>query len=97
MPECKMLDPGAVQRDFDRANADFRALKWELEDLIPKSVVDAFKDDAPTAIRTVTEQGGRRHYELTVDGKERLKRFAKLHCTYTDLREVCDVLLALRR
>lgn len=90
------LDPGTMQKTFERENDDCKGLKWEMEDLIPDSFMAAFLSEYPDAVRRNDSKGGKVHRELTDDGKPRLHRFIKQNAVRDDLKSVIDLLRALR-
>ena len=96
MPQPGDLDPGSVRRAFERENAPFNQLDWELEDLLPEDFIDAFLTDHPRTMMSSRSVEGETHREWTRDGKARLHRFVKEHALHSDLRRVIDVLKALR-
>lgn len=96
MPLPGNLDPGTVQKTFERENACYKGLEWELEDLLPHEIVDAFLSDYPGAVARNTSMGGKVHRDLTRDGKARLHRFVKEHALRNDLSAVIEVLKAIR-
>ena len=96
MPIPGMLDPGAVQRCFEQANASYKGLAWELEDMLPNSFFDAFLSEFPSAVTRSKSLAGKVHRELTRDGKAHFHRFTKLHATRVDLMEVTKALKAIR-
>ena len=96
MPLPGNLDPGTVRKTFERENACYKGLKWELEDLLPHEIVDAFLSDYPGAVARNTSMGGKVHRDLTRDGKARLHRFVKEHALRNDLSAVIEVLKAIR-
>lgn len=96
MPLPGNLDPGTVQRAFERENAAYGNLDWELEDLLPADFIDAFAAENPKAIARTTSISGKVHRDLTPDGKARLHHFVKQHAVRDDLAPVIGVLKALR-
>ena len=52
------LDPTSLRRRFEWANVAFRSLDWELEDLLPSSLVDAFIEENDGAISSVCGRRG---------------------------------------
>ena len=96
MPTTGNLDPKTLQHSFERLNAEYRGLDWELEDLLPAQFLAAFFADRPTAVARTTRIGGKTHRDLTPDGKARLHQFIKLHAIREDLGAVIEVLHALR-
>lgn len=79
MPLPSNLDPGTMQKTFERENACYKGLDWELEDLLPQEFMDAFLSDYPGAVARTTSIEGKVHRDLTRDGKARLHRFVKQH------------------
>lgn len=96
MPLPGIMDPGAVQRAFDQANANYKRLEWELEDFLPQSFFEAFIYDYPTAVSHTTPMAGKVHRDLTRDGKAKFHRFIKLNAVHADLIQVIDVIKAIR-
>ena len=96
MPLDGSRDPAALQKRFESENASFKGLDWEMEDLLPRTFVDAFLVEYPGALIRTDVVGGRVHRELTRDGKAKLYRFTKTHAIREDLQGVVDVLRALR-
>ncbi|MBZ0115226.1 MAG: hypothetical protein K8J08_22420 [Thermoanaerobaculia bacterium] len=96
MPAEANLDPQAMTKAFERANLQFKGLEWELEDLYPDQLLNAFQSENPTAVARQSEIGGKVHRDFTRDGKARLHRFAKLHAMRCDLEGIVQVLRALR-
>lgn len=96
MPTSGNLDPKTLQRTFERLNADFKGLDWELEDLLPTEFLEAFFSEYPSAVSKKSSNGEKVHHDLTRDGKARLHRFIREHAVYEDLGSVIDVLKAIR-
>lgn len=96
MPLPGSLDPGQVQRTFERENADYRGLDWEIEDILPNSLVDAFLAERPEAMRDSFLKNGKVHRDFKGDGKARLHRFVREHALREDLADVIQVLKAVR-
>lgn len=96
MPLPGNLDPGTVQKTFERENASYKGLEWELEDLLPQGFTEAFISDNPTAVSHSASMAGKVHRDLTRDGKARLHRFIKQNAVCADLNSVIDVLKAIR-
>lgn len=97
MPSVLNRDPGALQKIFDEENNKYKGLDWELEDLLPESLIMAFLDEFPTAIaRSPNTVHDRIHRDWTPHGKAQLHRFVKAHAMHVDLLAVIDVLRALR-
>ena len=96
MPLPGNLDPGTVQRTFERENEEYKGLEWELEDLLPQEFVEAFVSDYPMAVSRTTPMAGKVHRDLTRDGKARFHRFIKQHAVRADLSAVIGTLKAIR-
>jgi hypothetical protein len=96
MPNPRGLDPGDIRRNFEAHNADFKGMDWELEDLLPKSFLDAFFAEHHNAIARTASAGKKIHRELTDDGKARLHRYVKQHAMREDLSMVIETLKCLR-
>jgi len=96
MPLPNSLDPGTVEKAFHHANACYKRLKWELEDLLPQEFVEVFLSEHPGAVTHSTSIGNRLHRDLTRDGKARLHRFVKQCAVRDDLSGVIEVLRAVR-
>lgn len=96
MPLPDSLDPGTVERAVHRANAGYKGLKWELEDLLPQEFVEVFLSEHPGAVAHSTAIGNRVHWDLTRDGKARLHGFVKRNAVRDDLSGVMEVLKAVR-
>lgn len=95
MPTTGNLDPGTLQKSFERLNADYKGIDWELEDLMPE-FVEAFIPDCPGAVVNTTAMNGKIHRDLTRDGKARLHQFVRDHAERDDLEAIIDVLRAIR-
>ena len=96
MPRTGNLDPGTVQKTFERENLLYKGLEWELEDLLPQAFTDGFVADQPGAIIRNTVINGKTHRDFSRDGKARFHRFVKQHAIRQDLIGVADVLKTLR-
>jgi hypothetical protein len=96
MPLPGNLDPGTVAKTYERENASFKGLDWELEDLIPQSFFDELLKEYPGAISHTSSQGGRVHRDMTRDGKARFHRLVKQHAIRDDLDDVVRMLIAIR-
>lgn len=96
MPLPGSLDPGELQRMFERENADYKGLDWEIEDLLPDHFVEAFLAEHPHAMRRSSLLNGKVHRDFTTDGKARLHRFVRQNAIRHDLASVIEVLKAIR-
>jgi hypothetical protein len=96
MPEPGNLDPGSMQKAFETANAPYKGLDWELEDLLPPTFMEAFVADHPGAVGRTVRLQGKTHRDLTRDGKARLHRFIKQNAVHDDILEVIQLMKRLR-
>lgn len=96
MPLASGVGHQGLQQRFEKNNAAFKGLDWEVEDLLSESLVSAFEAEYPAAVRTTRELGGRKHRELTRDGKHHLHKFVEAHAMLSDLREIVILIRALR-
>ena len=90
------LDPTSLQKRFASENVSFKGLDWELEDLLPASLVDAFVDENHAAVVRSATVGGKIHRDFSRDGKARLHRFVKDNAIQPDLIGVVEALKAIR-
>jgi hypothetical protein len=86
----------SLRQRFELDNAQFKGLDWEVEDLLSERIFFDFSKLQSGAILTVQERGGRKHRELTKDGKYRLHKFVKETAVLDDLLEVVKLIRALR-
>jgi len=96
MPTFGNLDPGSLQRTFEKENELYKGLDWELEDLLPAEFVSAFLYDQPEAVSYTNSIAGKVHRDLTRDGKAHFHRFIKLHALRADIDSMIEVLKAIR-
>jgi hypothetical protein len=96
MPLPGNLDPGAIKRAFEKENAAYGSLDWELEDLLPDVFIDAFVAENSKAIVKTKLVGNKVHRDLTADGKAKLHYFVKQNAVRDDFASVIEVLKALR-
>jgi hypothetical protein len=96
MPIPGNLDPGAMQKAFERENAPYKGIEWEAEDLLSEEFYQSFLSDHPAALVKSTSAGGRIHRDLSKDGKARLHRFVKENAMHKDILGAIEVLRALR-
>lgn len=96
MPSPGNLDPGSVQRAFERENAGYKGLDWEMEDLLPTAFVDAFVAEHPLAVARTSDNNGKVHRDFTTDGKARFHRFIKLNALHADIEGIIECLKAIR-
>jgi hypothetical protein len=96
MPLKGNIEPKTLGKTFDRLNAGYKGLDWELEDLLPLDFIEAFLSDHPFAVSRTTPVGDKIHRDFTRDGKARLHRFVKENALRKDLEDVVDVIRSLR-
>ena len=97
MPLTGNLVPSTVKTTFERDNARYKGLDWELEDLLHQRFMDAFLSDHPGVEKKQRRLcHDRVHYELTSHGKALLHRFVKENAMHQDLIGVIEVIRALR-
>jgi hypothetical protein len=96
MPIPGMLDPKTVERAFQRSNAPYRAISWELEDAFPPSFIEAFAEECPAAIIRRFSAGDRTHFEFTHDGKAKFHRFIRDHGMHRDFEGTIEIVRSLR-
>ncbi len=96
MPREGTLDLKTLEKTFGRLNEKYRSLDWELEDLLPKSFIDAFHTDHPEVDRKEHSISDKIHRDFNRDGKSRLHQYIKKYAMWEDLTEVIKVLRALR-
>lgn len=96
MPLTCNLDPGALQKAFERENSEVKGMAWELEDVLPTDFFDCFLCEYSGAVSRTTTAHGKVHRDLTRDGKAHFHRFIKQNALRRDLDGVVDVLKALR-
>jgi len=97
MPMTPHADPTVLERSFRDANAEFKNIEWELEDLLGSQLLSTFCEEYPNAISRECRAGDTVHRDFTRDGKARLHRFAKEHAIRRDLAKVAGVLKSFRR
>ena len=83
------LDPTSLQKRVESENVAFKGLDWELEDLLPTSLVDAFVDEHPAAVVQSTTVSGKIHRDFDRDGKARLHRFCERECHVSGSHRSC--------
>jgi hypothetical protein len=96
MPLAGNLVPDIVERAFERENAEFKTLPWEIEDVVAEKFTDDFLSDVPNAVFRSVKCGGRIHHEFTPNGKADFHRFVRENATLADLMDVLALLRAIR-
>jgi hypothetical protein len=97
MPMTSHADPTVLERLFREANAEYKNIEWELEDLLGPQLLSAFCEEHPNAVSRECRGRDVVHRDFTRDGKARLHRFTKHHAIWRDLANVAGVLKAFRR
>lgn len=95
MPFGSGVGPSLSQR-FELENARFKGLDWEIEDLLSERIFTAFSLVRSNAVSSVKECAGRKHHELTKEGKYQLRKFAKDNAQLEDILEIVKLIRALR-
>jgi len=90
------VDANALKTRFERDNAAFPQLDWEIEDLVSEDVLKAFEADFPTAVFRTRSAGGRTHRDFTDTGKGNLVDYVRDYATLADVTEVIKLIRALR-
>jgi len=96
MPVPGNLDPKTVAKGFERENAAYKGLDWEVEDLVSPDFTELFRLDHPAAVREKKAVQGKIHWEFTRDGKAEFFRFVKRHAALDDLAQAVAALKGLR-
>jgi hypothetical protein len=96
MPLPNNLDPPTMQKTFERENACYKGLEWEMEDVLAPDFIESFEMECPGAVARRGSIEGKVHRDLTCDGKARLHRFVKLNALRRDLAGVIHILKAIR-
>lgn len=96
MPLKRGVDPKTLEDRFDKENAPYRTLDWEIEDLISTDFYRAFESDYPTAIAGHMRLADKIHRNITSDGKRNLLSFIRSYAALEDMLDVVKLLRALR-
>lgn len=96
MPITGNLVPTTMQKTFERENAYYKGLEWELEDLVNPAFIEEFLVENFNALKKTTSINNKVHRDFTADGKAGLHRFIKKHAIRDDLIEVIQTLKAIR-
>ncbi|MBN1667455.1 MAG: hypothetical protein JW862_10210, partial [Anaerolineales bacterium] len=92
MPNTTNRDPEGLKNCFEESNKRYKGLDWELEDLLPEALTNAFFHDFPTAIIRKNRIEDKVHSDLTRDGKAKLHQFIRQNAIRSDLEAVISVL-----
>ena len=92
MPPTNNRDPNSMKRMLEAANAHYKGLDWEPEDLLPQSFVSAFEQEYGTGIARKTVSNDKVHRDFTPDGKARFHHFIKQHAMHGDMVSVIETL-----
>lgn len=96
MPLTNNCDPNAIRSLVENANALYRNLDWELEDLFPLGFLNAFDAEYVSAVKRTTVVGDKTHRDLTSDGKAQFHRFVKQNALLSDLEGLVETMRAMR-
>lgn len=96
MPLAAGADHATLRRRFQEDNAPFKGMDWEIEDLLSDELLSKFDDAMPSATVHESTLGGRKHRDLTRDGKFELHEFVKKHARLEDVVDVVKLIRALR-
>ena len=96
MPPTTNRDPNGMMRMLETANARYKGLDWEPEDLLPEGFVQAFEDEYGTGIARKTIKDDKIHRDFTSDGKARFHHFVKQYAVHSDMIYVIGMLRTLR-
>lgn len=96
MPSANNRDPNTMRRMLETANARYKALDWEPEDLLPESFVGDFEREYTTGVARKTVIEGKTHRDFTPDGKARFHHFIKQNAMHADMIGVIEMLRSLR-
>ena len=96
MPLTNNRDPNAIRSLVENANAAYRSLDWELEDLFPLSFLKAFDAEHLSAVKRTAVVRDKTHRDLTPDGKARFHRFVKQNALLSDLDGLVETMRAIR-
>ena len=88
-------DPQTVRQCFETDNADYRALDWELEDLVSESLAAEIVAAQPGLVRREISAGERVHRDWSDEGKARLHLHVRQRAVWADLKAVVKVLTAM--
>ena len=96
MPKTNSRDPKAMKLMLENANAPYRGLDWEPEDLLAGSFIETFEREYITAVARKSVIGDKTHRDFTADGKARLHHFVKENALHADVTRVIEMLKSLR-
>jgi len=90
-------EPSVLARQISAANSEWKGLDCEIEDLLGRSLLDAFINEMPNAlIRPTREVTGHRHFEFSDTAKGRLVLFVKKYAMLEDVAGIVEILKSLR-
>lgn len=95
MPLASGADHATLRQRFELANAPYKGMDWEIEDLLSERLLLEFTKQHPGAIASVRELAGRKHREFAGDGKYQLHKFVPKVATLEDLTDVVKAIRAL--
>lgn len=90
-------DQKQIDRRIKELNADWKSHDCEIEDLLPKPLIDLFKETHPKCFaREPVERAGRWHFDFAVATKGALCTHVEDTAILEDLCEMVTILKALR-
>lgn len=96
MPLPGNLVPTTMQKTFERENADYKGLEWELEDLIDEAFIEIFLLENDNILKNSKLVNDKTHRDFTPDGKAKFHNYIKKNAKWDDLAGVIQVLKAMR-
>lgn len=90
------LDPITASKIFNKDNAPYKGLDWELEDLLSEEFLMSFLEEQMRAVLATNQSNGKTHREWSRDGKANLHRFTKRYAIREDVYGAIHLLKALR-
>lgn len=96
MPSKGCLDVKTLKKTFEKYNLNYSTLDWEIEDLLPDSFLSVFLNEFPDAVSKDKTIHDKIHRDFTRDGKAQLHKFIKENAILDDLKEIINLIKALR-
>ena len=96
MPPTKNRDPNTIKRMLEAANARYKGLDWEPEDLLPEDFIAEFEREHGTGVTRRTPIEGKIHRDFNADGKARFHHFIKRNAMHVDMIKVIEMLRSFR-
>lgn len=90
-------DPQTFAKKCAELNGDWRSIDCEIEDLVHRSVLEAFLSENPAACKRPPDLlDGAHHYDWHGHIKPALSRFVEQNALISDLQSIIEVLQSLR-